>query len=84
MICNIVDHRTNSYKVECDVVFEASQNDNSIPGATQFEWGSKVLMYDDLCNTTIVRAIAYANDRWDCPVTMFIYDLDVVSADKLR
>lgn len=84
MICNVIDHRTNSYKVECDVVFEPSQNDNSIPGATQFQYGSKRFFYDDLCNTTIVRAIAYANDMFDCPVTMFIYDLDVVSRDKLR
>ena len=84
MICNIIDKRTNPYNVECDVVFEPSQHDNSIQGATKFDWGAKVFTYDDLCNTTIVRAIAYANDRWDCPVTMFIYDLDLVSSDKLR
>lgn len=83
MITNIVDHRTNKYDVRCDVVFEPSQNDNSIAGATQFAWGNETFSYDDSCDTNIVSAIEYAR-KWDCPVTMFIYDLDAISKDKLR
>ena len=82
MITNIIDHRTNSYNVRVDVVFEPSQHDNSIEGATQFFWGQDIFSYDDLCNTTIVEAIEYAR-KWDCPVTMFLYNLDDISIDKL-
>lgn len=72
MINNIVDKRTNPYDVRCDVAFEPSWHDNSIDGSTKFSI-SKVFTYDELVNTTIVDAIAYAT-RWDCPVTMFLYD----------
>jgi hypothetical protein len=74
MICNIVDHRTNRYDVNIDAVFEPCQHDNSIPGATQFAWGQAEFSYDELRDTTIVRAIEFANNRWECPVTLFIYD----------
>ena len=74
MICNIVDHRTNRYDVNVDVVFEPSQHDNSIAGATQFTWGQEAFSCEGLSDTTIVRAIEFANERWDCPVTLFLYD----------
>ena len=74
MICNIVDRRTNSYDVNIDAIFEPSQHDNSVKGATQFTWGNETFTYDELSNTTIVRAIEFANEQWDCPVTLFIYD----------
>ena len=77
MIANIVDHRSNHYNVNCDVVFEPSEHDNSCNGATQFSWGSKEFRYDELLNTTIVMAIEYAR-KWDCPVTMYLYDNGVI------
>jgi hypothetical protein len=78
MICNIIDRRTNSYNVCCDVCFEPSQHDNSIEGATKFTWGREEFGYDELKNTTIVLAIEYAQ-KYDCPVTMFLYDVSEVA-----
>lgn len=77
MICNVVDRRTNSYNVSCDVAFEPSQHDNSIPGATQFDWGSGLFFYNELFNTTIVQAIEHAN-KFNCSTTMYIYDVGVL------
>ena len=73
MISNIVDRRTNTYDVNVDAVFEPCQHDNSIEGATQFTWGNEEFSYDELSGTTIVAAIEYAR-KWDCPVTLFLYD----------
>lgn len=84
MIVNIVDHRSNSYNVRIDAVFEPSQHDNSIEGATKFSWGAKEFCYDDMCGTTIVEAIEYANNRYECPTTLFMYDEGVMSTEKLR
>ena len=75
MITNIIDNRTNSYNVNCDVAFEPSCHDNVIAGATFFSWGDETFTYDQLTNTTIVQAIEYGN-KWDCPVTMYVYDND--------
>lgn len=75
MINNIVDHRTNKYNVHCDAIFEPSCHDNSIKGATQFTWGTQTFTYEELLNTTIVRAIEHAQ-KFGCPVTMFLYDID--------
>ena len=86
MICNVIDHRTNRYDVNVDVVFEPSQHDNSIAGASQFTWGQEAFSCEALSNITIVRAIEYANERWDCPVTLFLYDrggTDIVYSDSL-
>lgn len=72
MINNIIDNRTNKYNVRCDVAFEPSWHDNTIEGATKFT-KADLFSYDELFNTTIVDAIAHAN-QWDCAVTMFLYD----------
>lgn len=74
MINNVVDHRSNKYNVNVDVAFEPSCQDNSIEGATQFPWASKSFAYDELLNTTIVQAIEHAQ-KYDCPVTMYLYDV---------
>jgi len=74
MICNIVDHRTNKYDVNVDAVFKPSQKDNNRDGSTKFTWGNGSFEYEELSATTIGRAIEFANDRWDCPVTLFLYD----------
>ena len=74
MINNVVDHRSNPYNVNCDVVFEPSCQDNSIDGATKFSWSSKTFTYDDLLNTTIVQALEHAQ-KYDCPTTMYLYDV---------
>ena len=74
MICNIIDRRHNKYDVNIDAVFEPSQHDNSVKGATQFSWGGNEFSYEELSGTTIVAAIEHAR-KWDCPVTLFIYDL---------
>lgn len=82
MINNIVDKRSNKYNVNCDVAFEPSWHDNTIKGATQFMQG-RTFSYDALYSTTIARAIEYAN-RWDCAVTMFVYDENFLAAEALR
>lgn len=73
MICNVIDRRTNRYDVRVDAVFEPSQHDNCIPGATQFTWGNKEFTYDELLNTEIVVAIDYAS-KYNCPVTLYLYN----------
>lgn len=73
MISNIVDHRTNKYAVECDVVFEASCHDNSIDGATQFDVDNRGFV-QGMSNTTIYSALMASMQFKGC-VTMFIYDL---------
>lgn len=83
MIANIVDERSNKYNVNCDVAFEPSCQDNSIEGATQFGWGSRTFTYDQLTHTTIVQAIEYAQ-QWDFPVTMYVYDKDVLATEAHR
>jgi hypothetical protein len=82
MIANVIDKRTNKYDVRCDVAFEPSWHDNTIKGATQF-MKSRTFSYDELRNTTIVRAIEFAQ-QWDCSVTMFVYDLDVLAREGLK
>lgn len=82
MINNIVDHRTNSYKVVVDVAFEPSWHDNSIKGASQF-MKSRTFSYDALYGVTIVEAIEHAR-RWDCATTMFIYDENVLAREALK
>jgi hypothetical protein len=82
MIANIIDKRTNRYDVRCDVAFEPSWHDNTIKGATQF-WRTRSFSYDEMRNTTIAQAIEFAQ-QWDEPVTMFVYDVDVLSREGLK
>lgn len=73
---NIVDHRTNSFRVECDVVIEPSCHDNCVHGATQFQLGKKKqITVDYLGNTTIADAIAHCK-QYPYPVTLYVYDKD--------
>ena len=81
MICNIVDHRTNKYDVNVDAIFEPSQHDNSIEGATKFTWGNGTFSYDELLDTTIVTAIEHGN-IWDCPVTLFLYNRGIARSES--
>jgi hypothetical protein len=82
MIANVIDKRTNKYDVRCDVAFEPSWHDNTIEGATQF-WRTRSFSYEESKNTTIVQAIEFAQ-QWDFPVTMFIYDVDVLAREGLK
>jgi hypothetical protein len=73
---NIVDHRTNSYNVECDIIFEPCWHDNSVKGSTKFELidDERYFMFDELRKTTVSRGLEYAK-KWDLPTTMYIYDI---------
>lgn len=82
MIANVIDKRTNKFDVRCDVAFEPSWHDNTIEGATQF-WRTRSFSYEEKRNTTIVQAIEFAQ-QWDEPVTMFIYDLDLLTREGLK
>lgn len=73
MIANIVDSRNNRYNISCDAAYEPSCNDNVIAGATQFAAYDGQIVYEELCNTTVESAIKHA-DKWDYPVTMYLYD----------
>ena len=70
---NIIDHRTNSYCVEVDVVFEPSSHDNNVPGATQFYRSKKMFDCDTLDKTTVADAIKYC-EKFLYPITIFLYD----------
>lgn len=82
MIANVIDKRSNKYDVRCDVAFEPSCHDNSIKGATQF-YRVRAFSYDELRNTTIVQAIEFAQ-QWDFAVTMYVYDVDVLTTEGLK
>lgn len=82
MIANIIDKRTNKYDVRCDVAFEPSWHDNTINGATQFH-KYRFFSYEEMRNTTIVQSIEFAQ-QWDCAVTMFVYDVDVLAREGLK
>lgn len=78
-IVNIVDHRSNKYDVEIDVVAEPAWHDNSIKGSSQFKKpnSKKEFYIDGLNKTTLQDAINYINNnnRYnDIPVTIFLYD----------
>lgn len=79
MICNIVDHRINSYNVEVDVVVEPAWHDNVMDGASQFECdGEEEFNYEWLENVTVEEAVEYCNNSYlaDLPVTLYLYDLN--------
>ena len=80
MICNIVDNRTNRYNVNVDVVFQPSQHDNNIDGATQFAWGKSDFRRHGMRDTTIVTAVEQGQ-FWDFPVTLYLYDLGTLEIE---
>jgi hypothetical protein len=83
MLANIVDKRKNIYNVECDAVFEPSQHDNSVSGATQFpafNYKDHFTVYD-MDDTTIAQATAWANEQ-EIPVTMYLYDVGTNSQGR--
>lgn len=84
MLANIVDCRSNCYDVRCDVAFEPSHHDNYCKNATQFPPGYDYFDYDELRNTTVAEAVAYANKTWEYPVTAYFYDLDVLAVEALK
>ncbi len=81
MLGNIVDERTNKYWIDCHAVFEPPWADNTCKEATQFpqpEW-SNLEEWDDLLvasieKVTVAEAIQLAENRWPCPVTVYLYD----------
>lgn len=78
-IVNVVDHRTNKYDVNVDVVAEPAYHDNSIKGATKFTKpkSKKEFYVDSLNKTTLEDAINYINNKQkfkDIPITIFLYD----------
>ena len=63
-VVNIIDHRSlkDRYDVRVSVVYEASWQDNCIPGATQFPKTSKECVY-----------VKYTNEKWpETPITMYM------------
>jgi hypothetical protein len=76
-VSNIIDSRTNKYNVNCAVILEESNHDNSIEGATQFEYGDSEdeIMYLGIANTTIEEAIYYVNKNIKSQVTLYLYDI---------
>ena len=76
-IVNIVDHRTNKYDTEIDLVIEPAFHDNSIKGATQFKKSkSKGFNVDGINKTTVEDAIDFANQKYkNKEVTLYLYDL---------
>lgn len=95
--CNIIDNRTNKFKVDIMVIFEDSWHDNTIEGATQFDDNipsSSEVLYLGIRQTTIDLAIKYAAQQWTQPVTLFLYDVGAdnyvdyqhieMEGDKLR
>lgn len=76
MLANIIDRRSNPYKVQCDAVLEPSWRDNSCNGADQFEQTEVGVneTYVEMPRTTVFEAVAAAGMRgW--PVTVYLYDL---------
>jgi hypothetical protein len=78
MLGNVVDKRTNPYRVEVDVVYEPSCNDNSCDGATQFSEECRdnrdCFDVDWRYDTTVEQAIQQALAKWSFPVTVYLYD----------
>lgn len=81
MIANVIDRRSNKYDVRCDAIFEPSQHDNSVKGATQFTWGSETFTVEEMWQTTIAQAIE-RGQVWDCPVTVYLYDPGTAMAES--
>lgn len=81
-VANVIDRRkTNNFDVNSNVIFESSWHDNSVRGATQFEYVDPVedeCTYLGIRKTTVDLAIRYASQRWpDLSVTMYLYDPDI-------
>lgn len=72
MICNVVDHRENTYDVRVDAVMESSCNDNSI-GASQFECVENPIV-EERPDTTVAEIMEEAA-KIDWEVTVFLYSL---------
>lgn len=71
---NVIDRRSNQYDITCDAVFEPSCHDNYCKNATKFE-STNEFTVAELWNTTVADAVVFA-EQWDCPVTVYLYDLD--------
>ena len=73
-VANIIDNRTNHYKVDVSIVYEFSWQDNCINGATQFTEEDYLCKYIE--TTTISYAIAFANQNWpENAITLFLHDI---------
>ena len=74
-VANIQDFRTCPLNVNVDAVYEPCFHDNEGEGATQFEDGPgpDEFTIDELYDTTVALAIAYAN-KFTIPVTLYLYD----------
>jgi hypothetical protein len=79
---NIVDKRSNKYLVNVMAIFESSENDDTIVGASQFGDYQGVNREEEECTyvgiaaTTIDRAIRFAQIKWPTlPVTLYLYDV---------
>lgn len=79
-IANVVDHRTYTFKVECDVMFEPCFNDNSCEEASQFPPIEDTYWVEGKNETTIAQAIEWAR-QIDFPITMFVYDAGSLNSD---
>lgn len=71
-LANVIDRRTNSYNVFCDVVFEPSYHDNSIEGSSQFDKTNEFTV-DDFNDVSFHKVLTLAR-KYKCPVTAYLYD----------
>ena len=77
-VTNIVDKRTNKYKIECKAVLEPSWHDNSVPKSTQFivdeEHDFTVHVIED---SAVWKAFSYVENHYPMTeVTVYLYDIE--------
>ena len=78
MLWNIIDERTRPYRWrEVNAIVEAVEHDNSCADADQAPESDPSLTvdYDALEAVSVQEAVAWANGQ-QCPVTLYLYDLD--------
>lgn len=76
-VANIIDKRTNKYDVICQAIFESSWHDNVVAGATRFPTDEPAdeCLYFCIGRVTVGRAIEFAQEKWEIPVTLYLYDV---------
>jgi len=78
-VTNVVDSRTNKYKVECKVIIEPSWHDNSVKGSTRFvvDDENDFMIDDDLEVVSVGEALVYAKKNYSkTEVTVYLYDVE--------
>lgn len=71
MLENIIDRRTNPYTTRIDAAFQPT-----VPK----EAGN--FAYDEEFGTTVAEACKMAQVKWDCKVTVYLYDVGSIEHDE--